>query len=61
MPNSTQDEREAFESLIGEALEKAGAVPFIRVADNNNDRSEYYTIPADLMTITVNGILIHLR
>lgn len=61
MPGSSQDERENFEDLIREALEKAGAVPFIRVADNNNDRSEYYTIPADLQTITVDGIMIHLR
>ena len=61
MPESTQDEREAFEDKIREALEKAGAVPFIRIEENNNNRSEHYLIPVDLMTITVNGIMIHLR
>lgn len=61
MPESTQDEREAFEDKIREALEKAGAVPFIRIEENNNNRSEHYLIPVDLMTIEVDGILIHLR
>ena len=61
MPESTQDEREAFEDKIREALESAGAVPFIRIEENNNNRSEHYLIPVDLMAIEVDGILIHLR
>ena len=61
MPESTQDEREAFEDKIREALESAGAVPFVRIEENNNNRSEHYMIPVDLMTIEVDGILIHLR
>lgn len=61
MPGSNQDEREAFEDKIREALESEGATPFVRVEENNNNRSEYYTIPADLQTITVDGIMIHLR
>lgn len=61
MPNSSQEERESFEDKIREALEAAGSTVFVRVAENNNNRSEYYTIPADLQTITVDGIMIHLR
>lgn len=61
MPGSTQDDRKAMENLIREALEKAGATPFVRVSENSNDRSEYYMIPEKLMTIEVEGILIHLR
>ena len=62
LPNTSTEEREAFEDKIREALVKAGATQFVRVSTNNNKESgEYYIIPDDLQTIVVDGKILKVR
>lgn len=62
MPESCTEQRQAYEDKIREALVQAGATQFVRVLDNNNKESgEYYIIPDDLQTITVEGRVLKVR
>ena len=62
LPNTCTEERQAFEDKIRQSLIEAGATQFVRVVSNNNRESgEYYIIPDDLQTITVDGHTLKVR